>query len=413
MKQIHVVKDVKGEMTMRITSKKYRFKLIMAVLLVCTVLPVAGIRASAETQKGYTILSSNTRVYADSGLRKPIGWIYGSDEVTINWITVQYCSVTYPVTGTSRVKSGYVPTNTILTATAGRVKYATANITTYRRADGRTKYGYIAKGDKVVVLNTKGNYTQVRYPIRGGYKFAFISTAYANRYLTVRKTQKPQSPGTNVTYETYWGVNYRNVGLSAERVACLDKAVKMLTVKWTCPVSFRTWKSSAGVYNSVRATDGTADTYFVRGKTYVGVPYSMADHTLDDAGWGALVKSSGFTADYMTTDYGGRKETTAHGTDCSYLTYLCFKAAGTAINVTYQTTSRMMSSAYYQKKNLSAIKGGDIALQSGHVMLYVGRSGSRYAFIEADACDSKVSYNTYSASQLARYGIYRFKGFRD
>lgn len=218
---------------------------------------------------------------------------------------------------------------------------------------------------------------------------------------------------TKVSYETYWGVNYRNAGLSAERIACLDKAVKMLTIKWENPVTFPTWKSAAGVYNRVKAADGTISTSFMKGKTYVGIPYSMADHTFDDSAWADLVNSSRFTAAYMTTNYAGRTNTTAHGTDCSYLTYLCFRASGTATRVTYQNTASMLNSSYYQKKSLSSIKGGDIALKSGHVMLYVGKTGSRYAFIEADASDSKVSYNTYTASQLSGYGIYKFKGFRD
>lgn len=368
---------------------------------------------AAVTVKGYTIATSNTRVYSNPGLTIGKGWIYPSDEVILNKITNSYCYVTYPING-GGTKSGYIATSTMLLSTNSISKTATAKITTYRRDNSSQSYGYVSKGDSVLILGTRGNYTQIRYPVSGGYKFAFISTTNANRYLVSNSSGSSghSSNSASVTYAPYTGVNYTNVGLSSARVACLNKAVKMATIQWRCPVSFRTWQAASGGYNYAKATDGTYSTYFVAGKTYTGIPYSMADHTYDETRWGELVKN-GFSSLYMQTSYGGRPCTTAHGTDCSYFTYLCFKSAGTSINITYQTTYQMMKSSYYSKKTLNSIKGGDILLKSAHVMLYVGKSGSKYAVIEADAGDSKVTYNVYTASSLSGYGVYKFKGFSD
>jgi hypothetical protein len=73
----------------------------------------------------------------------------------------------------------------------------------------------------------------------------------------------------------------------------------------------------------------------------------------------------------------------------------------------------MLNSSYYKKINLSAMKPGDLFLKNGHVMMFVGKDGNKYAVFEADADDSKCSYNTYSSSYISSYGCYKFKGFSD
>lgn len=136
--------------------------------------------SSGELRKGYTISASNTRVYSNTGLSIGYGWIYGSDEITIQTVTSKYCLVTYPVSRGS--KSGYIYTSSILTSTSGNTVTANAKITTYQRPGGSV-YGYIALGDKVTVLGTYGGYTQVKYPVSNGYKYAFVTTSNANSYL--------------------------------------------------------------------------------------------------------------------------------------------------------------------------------------------------------------------------------------
>ena len=204
--------------------------------------------------------------------------------------------------------------------------------------------------------------------------------------------------------------------ISKERQAALAKAKQMVEVTWTAPCDFPTWLSSKGVSNTVVATDGTRSNYFIKGKTYQGIPYSMVNHSYDDVKWVNLLQK-GITKSKMSGTYYSKysKKTTALGIDCSYFVYTAFKSANTGYNISYQTTSAMLNSKYYTKKNLSDIKPGDIALKNGHVRLYVGRDGEYYGFYEANAGDSKCTYNVYSASSLQKdgYKIYKFNGFSD
>ena len=176
-----------------------RHLLFMAALLIIMAVPVS---AQAATQKTYTISSSNTRVYSNTSLTIGYGWIYGSDEVTINNIYTNYCKVTYPA-GLWRTKTGYVPTQALFTATSGTTYTARASVTAYKRPGG-AKYGTIYKNDRVLVLGTSGSYTQVRYPVSGGYKFAFVTTSDCNAYIKNAPTPTPTPvPNTNIINGTY------------------------------------------------------------------------------------------------------------------------------------------------------------------------------------------------------------------
>ncbi len=157
-------------------KRDYQFRnlLFATIMLLIIALPVS---ANAATSKAYTISSSDTRVYSNPALTKGYGWIYGSDEVTIKEIKASYCKVTYPIA--KGTKTGYIKTSALFTKTSGKVYSAKAAATTYRRPGG-TKYGSIYKGDSVLVLGTNGSYTQVRYPVSGGYKYAFITTSDCN-----------------------------------------------------------------------------------------------------------------------------------------------------------------------------------------------------------------------------------------
>jgi hypothetical protein len=131
---------------------------------------------AATTTKCYTISSGNTNAYSDTALKKKVGTIYGSDELVVKNITGSYCKVTYPL-DKGGTRTAYIPTNAILTTTSGKTKKSNSKITTYRRNSTKQTYGSIAAGDSVVILKAKGSFTQVRYPISGGYKFAFIKTS--------------------------------------------------------------------------------------------------------------------------------------------------------------------------------------------------------------------------------------------
>ena len=151
------------------------------------------IPVSAATRKCYTISGSNTPVYSNSGLTNRYGTIYGSDELTVLVVTGSYSRVQYPISG-GRTKTGYIRTSAILTATSGSSYKASARITTYRRPGGAS-YGYISRNDTVTVLGKSGNYTQVEYPVSGGYKYAFVQTASVQQYLTGSANNSDNSSG--------------------------------------------------------------------------------------------------------------------------------------------------------------------------------------------------------------------------
>lgn len=217
----------------------------------------------------------------------------------------------------------------------------------------------------------------------------------------------------NISYAPYRGVSYTDKGLSAARVAALNKAKQMVTIQWTAPCDIPTWASSKGVYNRAVATDGTSNKKFVKGKTYTGVPYSMTDHSYDDTAWASLL-GRGITESSMTAKFPGYPVSgTAKGIDCSYFIYEAIKSAMGPGRISYQVTSTMMRSQYYRKIALSSMRPGDIFLSSGHVMMFVGKSGGRYAVFEADADDSKCSYNIYPENYIKRYGCYKYTGFSD
>ena len=79
-------------------------------------------------------------------------------------------------------RTGYIETNKILLATSGNSYTAKAKIITYRRPNGNT-YGYISANDSVIVLGKYGNYTQIKYPVNNSYKYAFITTSDADRFI--------------------------------------------------------------------------------------------------------------------------------------------------------------------------------------------------------------------------------------
>ncbi|MDY3281214.1 RICIN domain-containing protein [Dysosmobacter sp.] len=217
-------------------------------------------------------------------------------------------------------------------------------------------------------------------------------------------------------YAAYTGVNYRSLTSDSRRIAACDKAVQMATVQWTAPCDFPTWKSSGGVYNTTTATDGTASRKFLAGKTYTGIPYSMAGRTYDDMRWLQQLRS-GITTKSMTTNYtvqsNGKKvtrtNTTAKGIDCSYLVCTALNTGcGTS---TSKNTDQMLSSSLFKQISRSEMLPGDIFLKSGHTMLFLGKVGSSYAVIEANADKSRVVYSVLSSSSLRAYKSYRYTYF--
>lgn len=186
--------------------KKMRKRIAACLLAMLTIMSICVLPVSAaSTRRCYTISKGNTTVYSDTGLSKKYGAIFDSDEVTVLDVTDRYCKVKYPISG-GRTKTGYIPTGAILCGTTGDSYTARAKITTYRRPDGAS-YGYVDKGDKVTILGTCGNYTQVKYPVSGGYKYAFITTDNCNAYI--KSGGNSGGGSTNLSYALYQNGNAR------------------------------------------------------------------------------------------------------------------------------------------------------------------------------------------------------------
>ena len=166
----------------KMMKKIWKNMLFMALAVVITCGLWSMVSSAAGSRRCYTILNNNTPVYSNTGLTSKYGTIYGSDELSVITVTGRYTKVTYPISG-GRTKTGYISTNAILWGTTGNTYTSRAQITTYKRPGGAS-YGYVATGDRVTILGSSGGYTQVKYPVSGGYKYGFITTDNANRYIT-------------------------------------------------------------------------------------------------------------------------------------------------------------------------------------------------------------------------------------
>jgi len=171
-----------------------------AILCLCAMPAFAG-----STRRCYTISTGNTTVYSDKGLSKKYGAIFDSDEVTVLDVHDAYCKVRYPVSN-RKTKTGFIHTSAILCGTTGDSYTAQARITTYRRPGG-AEYGYVDKGDKVTILGSRDGYTQLKYPVSGGYKYAFISNDNCNAYIRSGGGNGGNSGSTNLSYALYQNGN--------------------------------------------------------------------------------------------------------------------------------------------------------------------------------------------------------------
>lgn len=174
--------------------KKQWKKLIMFACILVMGLACRTSASAATTVKGYLICKANTKVYSNSRLTTRSGLVFPSDEITIRAITPTYCKISYPV-GRTRRKTGYIRTSALLTTTRGYAYTAKGKIQTYRRPYG-TSYGYISAGDRVIILGTVGDYTQVRYPVSSGYKYAFVSSADAALWIKAKSNIAKEKTST-------------------------------------------------------------------------------------------------------------------------------------------------------------------------------------------------------------------------
>ena len=229
------------------SKKKLMSKFLCLILLVTMLLPAVQMREShaAGFVKCYTISGGYTTVYTNTNLRTKLGTIYPTDELQIHEIQSSYVKVTYPVA--RGFKTGYIPTSAVLLATGGYRKEATRRITTYRRNSTSRSYGSIDAGDQVTELGTRGNFTQVFYPVSGGYKIAWIRSSDAVWKGEEDRNSGVTSPvpsGCKFSKKTYDGSWYgyhdinRNVSYNTPVYAIADGTV--------------TYKQAYRVYNGVK-----------------------------------------------------------------------------------------------------------------------------------------------------------------
>lgn len=172
----------------KIFSIAVAFSMVVGIM---TGLKLNSSTSGAATRKCYTINTYNTRVYSNTALTRGYGWIYPTDQVTVILVTGRYSKVSYPAG--NRTKTGYIPTSAILTATGGTTYTSRGRFNTYKR-DGGSYYGYVANGDNVMVLGNRGNYTQIKYPVSGGYKYAFALSSDVE--INLKSTQQADSSNT-------------------------------------------------------------------------------------------------------------------------------------------------------------------------------------------------------------------------
>lgn len=183
-------------------NMKHIGKSILTAALMITLIAMLfpTVSSAAVTRKCYTISSGNTPVYSNAGLTSRYGTIYGSDELRVLDVTRTYSRVTYPIAG-GRTKTGYIRTSAILWGTGGNTYTSSAQLTTYKRPGGAS-YGYISRGDRVMILGSSNGYTQLKYPVQNGYKYAFVPTASANRYI-LNSGNTPTSGTSRLSYGLY------------------------------------------------------------------------------------------------------------------------------------------------------------------------------------------------------------------
>ena len=178
-------KEAEGGSSFMKTKKKIAAMLLAVALCMAGAVSLFAAVAlpsisSSKPIACYTLKASG-KVYAYSAanLRNKTGGYIdcAADECRILRISGNAVQVKYPVSNGTRTAwfprsafSGYNMAN-------GAAQRWTQDrqVTTYRRADGRTSYGHISAGDTCYKLSESGNYMQVVYPVSNGYKMGWIA----------------------------------------------------------------------------------------------------------------------------------------------------------------------------------------------------------------------------------------------
>lgn len=172
-------------------TMKRMMSLVLVLVTLCSVIAVPASAASwpSLSTSGYCEMIANTQinVYRDTGLstrgtsspaRSYNAYVSKNDKVYIFKITESYTVLSYPTSNGRR--TGMVRTSELLGRTSpAEVVTSRAKVTTYKTAEGTSKSGSTAVGDKVYKLGTtKNGYVLVMYTAVSGsraYKAAFVT----------------------------------------------------------------------------------------------------------------------------------------------------------------------------------------------------------------------------------------------
>lgn len=159
---------------------------ILMLLTLCVPSNLASIQAAATTDRVpitcYTISTGRVNTYNLSGGQYSYtGYIDGAtDKCVIQQVRQDgYCKVKYPVgrgyrTAYAQSSRFFINTN----FSTGTVQLG-ARKTVYRRSNLSQSLGTVYADDKVIIIGTSGNTTQIIYPVSGGYKMGWVSGKYA------------------------------------------------------------------------------------------------------------------------------------------------------------------------------------------------------------------------------------------
>ena len=335
-----------------------KVKSVMMLTILFATMVYFTVSASAA-EKGYSINTGNTRVYSNTGCTNGYGWIYDSDEVIINQITNNYMKVTYPVS--KGTKTGYVKTSAFLTKTASWISYSRGKITTYKRPNGGT-YGYIAKGDKVYIYTWSKGFLQIKYPVSGGWKYAFIRETDYNNYLKPVPTPTPiPSNGAISVNKPITSFNQTDSRWKNVRYGYSDKSCK--TPAYLGKGASGNVGSGCGVLALTNAV------YYLTGKFIQ--PSEIASYSL----------KYGYRVNGVGTAYG------------LYKSFASNRGSGYGFKWIGQTSNWATLKSY--------LTTGKVAIcgKSGHIMALVNYNKSTNKYLLLDSCPSK-NRGTYGSGYV-------------
>lgn len=165
----------------RSMKKRGLSKLFLGLISLFLLAAVFVMPASAATSTGrtpitaYTRYTGNVTTYSNMSWRRT-GYIYGRTDrcKILSVYSNGWCRVQYPVS--YGYKTAYTPTSNFFISTS----FSTSTVrsgsyrTVYRYSNGTGSIGTVYPSDYLTIIGRTNGYTQVIYPISGGYKLGFV-----------------------------------------------------------------------------------------------------------------------------------------------------------------------------------------------------------------------------------------------